>query len=95
VATLSTLDPLRAQLHTIQQINSAAALLSWDMETYMPAGGGAARADQIATLQGLAHDHLVSPDIERLLGQWVDLQTGELQPRPADPWDESARALFR
>ena len=33
----------------------------------MPVGGGQARADQIATLQGLAHDRLVSPDIERLL----------------------------
>ncbi|HSE60066.1 MAG TPA: carboxypeptidase M32 [Nitrospiraceae bacterium] len=95
MATLSTLDPLRTQLLTIQQINSAASLLSWDMETYMPAGGGTARADQIATLQGLAHDGLVSPDIERLLGQWLDLQTGELQPRAADPWDESARALLR
>lgn len=95
MATLSTLDPLRTQLLTIQQINSAASLLSWDMETYMPAGGGTARADQIATLQGLAHDRLVSPDIERLLGQWVDLQTGELQPRAADSWDESARALLR
>ena len=95
MATLSTLEPLHAQLHTIQQINSAASLLSWDMETYMPAGGGAARADQIATLQGLAHDRLVSPDIERLLGQWLDLQTGDLQPRAADPWDESALALLR
>lgn len=95
MATLRTLDPLRTQLHTIQQINSAASLLSWDMETYMPAGGGAARADHIATLQGLAHDRLVSPDIERLLGQWLDLQTGNLQARPADPWDESAKALLR
>lgn len=95
MATLSTLEPLRAQLHTIQQIDSAASLLSWDMETYMPAGGGAARADQIATLQGLAHDRLVSPDVERLLGQWVDLQTGQLRPRASDHWDESARALLR
>ena len=35
----------------------------------MPVGGGQARADQIATLHTLAHDRLVSPDIERVLSQ--------------------------
>ncbi len=34
----------------------------------MPAGGGTARAEQIATLQGIAHQQLVSSDTERLLG---------------------------
>ncbi len=95
MATLATLESLSARLREIQHINSASSLLSWDMETYMPAGGGAARADQIATLQGLAHDRLVSPETERLLGQWVDLQTGAPLDRPGDAWDESGRALLR
>ena len=71
--TLKTLEELTTQLAEIQRINSAASVLSWDQETYMPAGGGVARAEQIATLQGLAHQKLVSPDMERLLGASVDL----------------------
>jgi len=42
--TLATLEPLTARLLDIQRINSAASVLSWDQETYMPAGGGEARA---------------------------------------------------
>lgn len=95
MATLQNLAPLTARLKDIQHINSAASLLSWDMETYMPTGGGAARADQIATLQGLAHDRLVAPETERLLGQWLDLNTGAPLDLPGDGWDESARALLR
>ncbi|MFO0774349.1 MAG: carboxypeptidase M32 [Nitrospiraceae bacterium] len=95
MATLATLESLCARLRDIQHINSASSLLSWDMETYMPAGGGAARADQIATLQGLAHERLVATETERLLGQWVDLETGAPLDRPGDAWDETGRALLR
>ena len=66
--TLKTLEPLTRRLLEIQRVNSAASVLSWDQETYMPAGGGAARAEQIATLQGIAHQKLVSLETERLLG---------------------------
>jgi carboxypeptidase Taq len=79
----------------IQRINSAASLLAWDQETYMPAGGGQARAEQIAVLQGLAHQKLVSPDIEQLLSQWVDPATGQAVEQPGDPWDEPSRSLLR
>jgi len=74
--TLKTLEPLATRLLEIQRINSAASVLSWDQETYMPAGGGGARAEQLAALQGIAHQQLVSSDTERLLGTWLDLHTG-------------------
>ena len=45
----------------------------------MPVGGGQARADQIATLHTLAHDRLVSPDIER------GRANGSIR-RPAKQW---------
>jgi carboxypeptidase Taq len=93
--TLATLAPLTTQLIEIQHLSSAASLLSWDQETYMPTGGGHARAEQIATLQTLAHDRFVSPDIERVLSQWVDPLTGEAVASSGDAWDESARALLR
>ena len=38
--TLKTVEALTTRLLEIQRINSAASLLSWDQETYMPAGGG-------------------------------------------------------
>lgn len=93
--TLKTLEALATRLLEIQRINSAASVLSWDQETYMPAGGGAARAEQIATLQGLAHQKLVSHDTERLLGSWLDLSTGHPLEQDGELWDESARALLR
>ncbi|HSQ50780.1 MAG TPA: carboxypeptidase M32, partial [Nitrospiraceae bacterium] len=93
--TLKTVEALTAKLLEIQRINSAASLLSWDQETYMPAGGGEARAEQISTLQGIAHQKFISPDIERLLVSWIDPGTGEILDSPGDSWDESSRSLLR
>lgn len=93
--TLKTLEPLSTRLLEIQRINSASAVLSWDQETYMPAGGGAARAEQISTLQGIAHDKLVSAEIQRLLGEWIDLETGDPIEQSGDTWDEASRSFLR
>ncbi len=93
--TLASLDALTTKLLEIQRINSAASVLSWDQETYMPAGGGEARAEQIAVLQGLAHGKLISPEIEKLLVQWVDPATGLAVEQPGEAWDEPSRALLR
>ena len=93
--TRNTLEPLTRRLVEIQHLKSAASLLSWDQETYMPAGGGTARADQLATLEGLAHDKLVSPEVQRLLEQWVDPATGQARTDGREPWDDPSRALLR
>lgn len=95
VKTLKDLEPLTTRLLEIQHLNSAASLLDWDQETYMPAGSGRARADQLATLQGLAHDTFTAPEMERLLAQWVDPATGLPPESPDDAWDEPSRALLR
>jgi carboxypeptidase Taq len=91
VKTLATLEPLINRLLEIRRIQSAASVLSWDQETYMPAGGGAARAEQIATLEGLAHEKLVSQEVETLLADWIDPATGQA----AAGWDEPSRSLLR
>ncbi len=93
--TLATLEPLTTRLLEIQRINSAASVLSWDQETYMPAGGGEARAEQIAVLQGLAHQKLVSSEIQDLLSQWVDPTTGQAADKTGAIWDEPSRSLLR
>lgn len=93
--TLATLEPLTTRLVEIRRIQSAASVLSWDQETYMPAGGGVARAEQIATLEGLAHQKLVSEDVERLLVKWIDPARAEAAESSGDGWDEPSRALLR
>lgn len=93
--TLATLETLTTRLREIQRINSAASVLSWDQETHMPAGGGSARAEQIATLQGIAHRQFVSDETERLLGAAVDLATGHPLDQDGELWDEPAQSLLR
>lgn len=93
--TLEALEPLRLHLLPIAHLSSAASVLSWDQETYMPAGGGEARADQLATLQGLAHERLTSPETEALLGKWLDLKTGAPLDARENAWAPPARALLR
>lgn len=61
----------------------------------MPAGGGEARAEQIAVLQGLAHQKLVSSEIQDLLSQWVDPTTGQAADKTGAIWDEPSRSLLR
>ncbi|MDR4484756.1 MAG: hypothetical protein R3B95_16355 [Nitrospirales bacterium] len=91
----AALDPLKQTLRQIHHLHDAAAVLSWDQETFMPPGGGAVRAEQLATLQTLAHDQFVSPEIESLLGTFVDLSTGTLHSPHASALDESSQALLR
>jgi carboxypeptidase Taq len=50
-------------------LGSCAALLAWDEETYMPRGGGALRADQLAYLAGLEHEKATDPRIGDYLAE--------------------------
>ena len=56
-------DALKAKMAEIRDLGSAVALLSWDQETYMPPKGLAARAEQLATIQGLQHERLIDPGL--------------------------------
>ncbi len=50
-------------------VKSVGALLAWDQETYMPAGGAAIRAEQSATLATIAHAKATDPRIADLLDE--------------------------
>ncbi len=89
---LQTLAALKSKLLEIQHLKDAAALLSWDQETHMPAGGGQIRAEQLATLQTLAHAKFVSPEIENLLLHHIDPTTGLAT---TDAVDDASKALLR
>lgn len=63
----STLAELRARLQEIDDIERAVDVLSWDQATYMPDGGAAGRARQMATLEKLAHARNSDPALGELL----------------------------
>ena len=50
------LAQLKRHLARIEDIEGAWRLMVWDMQTYMPSGATQTRADQIATVKGLAHE---------------------------------------
>lgn len=74
----SAVDRLRARLATITDLNGAAALLSWDQETYMPPAGIEARARQLATLGRLAHEALTDEMTGRVLEE-AEAELGDLE----------------
>lgn len=79
---------LKQRLLEVNDLNSAAAVLSWDQSTYMPPGGAAARGRQIATLGRLAHQKFTDPAVARLLD---DLESYAV----TQPYDSDDAALIR
>src|SRR3712207_8760167 len=71
----SRFEKLKDRLATISDLGAANSLLFWDRQTYMPEGGVAGRAEQMATLSRLAHEMLVDIETGRLLDS-----SGELDP---------------
>jgi carboxypeptidase Taq len=71
---------------------SCAELLGWDEETYMPRGGVAHRANQLALLAGLQHDRTTDPRLGELLGV---LEHSSLVADPLSPEAVNVRELRR
>jgi len=61
------LEKLRALDRERMYLSRAAAVLHWDQETYLPPDGVEDRAEQLAVLEGLAHEKLVHPEVGDLL----------------------------
>ncbi len=49
-------DVLARTMADLRALSSVLGLLGWDRETYMPEGGEAARGQQMATLEAVAHE---------------------------------------
>src|SRR5919107_5788025 len=81
-------ERLKDRLATISDVRSANRLLLWDRQTYMPKGGIASRAEQMASLSRLAHEMLVEDETGRLLDS---LGT----PDPTDPTSEEGALVGR
>jgi carboxypeptidase Taq len=82
------LQTLKQRLLEVNDLNAAAALLSWDQTSYMPEGGAPARGRQLALLSRLGHEKFTDPEIGRLLDA--------LQPYGESlPFDDDDAALLR
>jgi carboxypeptidase Taq len=82
------LERLKERLGEVTDLGKVARLLSWDQQTVMPPAGTGHRAEQMATIQRLAHERFTDPAV----GRWLD----ELQPlaESLDP-DSDDAALIR
>jgi len=58
---------LKARLLELTHLSSSTALLHWDLETYMPKRGAAARARSLSSLAAVIHDKFTSPEFEKLI----------------------------
>ena len=82
------LKELKAILLDVYDLRMAAAVLSWDQQTYMPPGGGEARGRQMAILSRIAHERFIDPGVGRLIDQ--------LEPWASKlPYDSDEAALIR
>ncbi len=79
---------LKARLQEISDLGNIGAVLGWDQATYMPPGGGAARARQSALIGQLAHQKSTDPDLGKLLD---DLRSYE----ESLPYDSDEASLIR
>jgi carboxypeptidase Taq len=58
---------LEARFRRLGAVEAAIAVLHWDAAAMMPPGGAAGRAEQLATLHGIAHELLTAPKVAELL----------------------------
>src|SRR5438105_4114111 len=61
------MERLREVLAEVFDLQHAAALLGWDQDTYMPAGGVRNRANQVGTLRRVAHERFTTDEVGELL----------------------------
>ena len=69
---MTAYDRLEARFRRIAGVEQATAMLDWDAAAMMPAGGAAARAEQLATLKLVLHEQLVAADVADLLDRAED-----------------------
>jgi carboxypeptidase Taq len=56
-------------LHEIADLGALGALANWDQETAMPPGAAEVRGGQLATLEGILHERVVSQRLGALIGE--------------------------
>jgi len=85
------LERLKTRLGEVCDLKRVGALLSWDQQTYMPSGGVGARAEQLATLEKLAHNQFVSEEV----GEWLEGAAAETKALSYESDDASLIRIAR
>ena len=74
---------LETRFRRIGAIEGAISMLHWDAAAMMPTGGATARSEQLATLRGIAHQHLTVPELGDLLA------AAEIESDALDGWQRA------
>src|SRR5581483_193363 len=68
------LEQLKERLVEVVDLGKIARILSWDQQTKMPPAGTRHRAEQMGTLQRIAHEKFTDPAVGRLLDELRPLE---------------------
>ena len=79
------------QVHELNDLGKAAALLYWDREVYMPQGGTAERIAQMTTMSSLIHRMSTSDE----MGELIENVAAEIDGVPYDSNEASLIRLLR
>jgi carboxypeptidase Taq len=79
---------LKERLAEINDLHKARSILGWDQQTKMPPRGAAVRAEQIATLDRIAHEKFTADETGRLLDALEGLESSM-------PYDSDEASLVR
>jgi carboxypeptidase Taq len=77
---MTAYQQLEERFRRIGAVEQAISMLHWDAAAMMPQGGASARAEQLATLRLIAHQHLTASEIASLLAE------AEAQSEDLDLW---------
>jgi len=61
----------KEKMADIVYLNQAGAVLGWDQNTYMPAGGAEARGNQLAVISRISHEWSTSDEMGKLIDELV------------------------
>ncbi len=84
---IDSVETLKRRMAEATALHDAGAVLGWDQQTYMPTGGGAARADQLTALSKVIHQMATGRETETLL------EAAERDGKDLDPDDDDAAYL--
>jgi carboxypeptidase Taq len=68
------LTRLKERLGTVTDLERIGRLLNWDQQTMMPPAGFRHRADHLAALRRLSHEHLIDPETGHLLDELASVE---------------------
>lgn len=90
-----TYQKLAKKLEELGQLEQIMGILHWDQEVIMPRGATQARAGQISSLAGVAHEKQTDPQIGELLDQLEAGSSKDLDPYELCNIRETRRAYDR